>query len=197
LGAGRINVFASLDQQIVTTVIQQGDLVQVQETGIVYYINGGKRQSISPFVRNQRFPNVQVKQVSTADLAKFPEGGYAEPLDGTLVKSPNNPTVYFMSKGLRLPVTYQVFTMRGLNFGDVVSVVDNELNSWLVGSFLTPPEGILVKTAKNPTVYWVIGGVLHPINYAFYIDRGLNIFPVTVVSDNDLKNFSKGEAYVK
>jgi hypothetical protein len=72
-----------------------------------------------------------------------------------------------------------------------------EVSSWLTASFLTPPEGQLVRTVKNPTVYWVVGGALHPINYAFFIQRGLSVFPILSVSDNDVKSFSKGEPYIR
>jgi hypothetical protein len=101
-----------------------------------------------------------------------------------------------MSKGLRLPVTYQVFLLRGFNFADVHTLSYTEVNSWLLGSFLAPPEGTLLRTGKNPTVYWVVGGVLHPINYNFYLSRGLQVFPVVYVADQDIASFSKGDAYI-
>jgi hypothetical protein len=177
--------------------VQEGDLVQVQSAGQTYYITGGKRRPVSPFVKSQRFPNASPKSVALADLDKFPEGPYLEPLDGTLVKYDNDPTVYYMSKGLRLPVTGQVFGLYHFSFSDVHSLSYLEINSWLVGSFLTPPEGTLLRTVKSQTVYWTVGGVLHPINYGFYIGRGLNVFPVIYASDEDVKSFPKGEPYIR
>jgi hypothetical protein len=144
----------------------------------------------------QRFPNVTPKTVAQSNLNNFPEGDYAAPLDGTLVKLDAGAAVYYMSKGLRLPVTYQVFLLRGFNFADVHTLSYTEVNSWLLGSFLAPPEGTLLRTGKNPTVYWVVGGVLHPINYNFYLSRGLQVFPVVYVADQDIASFSKGDAYI-
>jgi subtilisin family serine protease len=194
LGAGRINVANSLDKAI--AAIFEGDVVQVEGQTVLYLINGGKRQLITPFVRNQRFSGVVPKLVTQADLDIFPEGPFAEPLDGTLIKADNSGTVYFMSKGLRLPVTFQVFQLYGLNFKSVVTLSASEVNAWIAGSFLTPPEGSLVRTPKNPTVYWVVNKTLHPINFGFYTQRGLNIFPVIYVSDEDMRGFSKGDAYI-
>jgi len=71
------------------------------------------------------------------------------------------------------------------------------MNSWITGDFFPPLEGTLLRTQKDRTVYWVVGGVLHPINYNFYLDRGLNIFPVIYVSDSDLPRFPRGEAYIR
>ncbi len=193
LGSGRINVANSL-RDIIPTLVD-GDVVQVNNSGDWYLINGGKRQIISPFVRSQRFVGVTPKQVFYSEIERFSEGSFAEPKDGTLVKSPDNSTVYFMSKGLRLPVTYQIFQLYHFDFKNVFTLSPAEVNSWVMGGFLTPPEGTLVRTPKNQTVYWVVGQVLHPINYKFYIDRGLNIFSVIYVPDNDLTKLPTGESY--
>lgn len=194
LGAGRINVAASLEKQI--SLIDDGDIVQVIGTNDVYYINGGKRQRISAFVRGQRFKNQELKQVALSDIENFPEGSYAEPLDGTLVQQPNDATVYYMQDGLRRPLTYQVFNMRGFKFADITTVTNVELNSWIVGSFLTPPEGTLVRTTTNQTVYWTVGETIHPVNYKFYVERGLQNFPVIYTSESDINSYPKGDPFV-
>jgi hypothetical protein len=145
---------------------------------------------------NQRFLGVARRPVTSTDLEKFPEGSYAEPLEGTLVKVPDSPTVYYIEKGLRRPVTGQVFQLRKFNFNNVHVLSSTEVYSWIEGSFLTPPEGTLVRTAKSPTVYWTVGGVLHPINQQFWLDRGLNIFPVIFIPDADLNKYPIGDAYI-
>jgi hypothetical protein len=196
LGAGRINVAKSLEQQLYT--FSDGDVVGIISTNQLYYINGGRRHLIVPFVFNQRFSATPQKTVpDIGALDAFPEGSFAEPKDGTLIKQDGNQTVYAMQKGLKLPVTYQVFLLRGYKFTDVVSLPVFEINSWITGSFLAPPEGTLVRTGGNPTVYWVVDDVLHPINFGFYQQQGLNVFPVVYISDVDLKGFSKGEAYIR
>jgi predicted DNA-binding protein (UPF0251 family) len=196
LGAGRINVAKSIEQQIYT--FGDGDVVKVLESGQQFYINGGRRHAITQFVLTQRFSGKPQQSVpSIVSLEAYPEGNFAEPLDGTLIKQNQDATVYYMDKGLKLPVTYQVFQQRGFSFSNVVSLSNEEVSSWLTGSFLTPPDGSLVRTSGNQTVYWVVSGVLHPINFKFYIEQGLNIFPVVYISDVDLKGFSKGEAFVR
>lgn len=197
LGAGRINVKKSLDIQNDTPQLADGDLVQSSSGGQIYQILGGQRRPVSPFVQNQRFVAANIKTVSDSQLVVFPIGPYATPLEGTLVKDTQDPTVYIISQGLKLPVTYQIFLNRKLSFNSVSTVSFTELNSWVTGNFLPPVEGTLVKAAKNKTVFWTVGQVLHPINYGFFIDRGLNVFPIMVASDNDIANFPKGEAYIR
>lgn len=194
LGAGRINVAKSLETKI--SAISDGDVVQIEGTMDFYLINGGKKQRLSPFVRDQRYRFKTVIQATKSDLENFPEGSYAEPVDGTLVKSPNDPAVYMMQSGLRSPITYQVFMLRNLSFTNVITLTNVEVESWVTGSFLIPPDGTMIRSTTNPTVYWTVGGVLHPVNGKFYIDRGLNIFHVIYMSDKDITKFQKGDSYI-
>lgn len=195
LGAGRINAGKSLERQI--AVIDDGDVVQVEGTLNFYLISGGKRHRISPFVKEQRFKSLDVKTVSLADVETFPEGPYAEPLNGTLVKMPNNDTVYYIKAGLRYPVTAQVFAMRKYKFSDVVTLTNVEVGSWIEASLLTPPDGVLVRGMKNQTVYWVLNNTLHALNAKFYHDRGLDTFPITLYHDSEINNFPKGDSYIQ
>ena len=197
LGSGRINAQKSLDLQTDTPIAQEGDLVEQEGDTVVYYISGGQKRPVSTFVQNQRFSGVAIRSIPAAALDTFPLGPYATPNDGTLVKTDSDNTVYFMQQGLKLPVTFAVFSQRKFNFSDVNTVSFSELNSWVSGNFLPPAEGSLVKTQNNKTVYWVVDQVLHPVNYAFYVDQGLKIFPIFVVQDKDLENFPKGDAYIR
>jgi hypothetical protein len=197
LGAGRIDVVKSL-QTAISPNFNEGDLIKVSDlNGAVYEILGGQKRLVSPFVFNQLFSGSILKTAVSVQLASFSEGPYVTPTDGTLVKFDKSPTVYIIQNGQKLPVTYGVFLQRRFSFAAVNTLSYEELNSWVTGSFLPPTEGTLVKSAGNKTVYWVVGQVLHPINYAFYLDRGLNIFPIMTVPNNDIASYPKGEAYIR
>ena len=197
LGSGRINVVKSL-QDTISPAFNEGDLVKVVDSNSqIYEILGGQKRLVSPFVFNQRFSATQLKSVISSQLAGYPDGPYVTPNDGTLVKFDQDPTVYIIQNGQKLPITYQVFNQRGLNFQNVNTVSYEELDSWVTGSFLPPTEGTLIRGQKNITVYWVVGQVLHPVNFQFYLDRGLNIFPIMTVPDNDIAGYPKGDAYIR
>lgn len=195
LGAGRINVLNSLEKNILNERVKEGSLVQTP-SGAVYYMSGGKRQPVSLFVKEQRFKQIAPAAVEESEIAQFPLGAYAEALEGTLFKLPNSPTVFYMGRGIKYPVTGQVFALRMLSFASVQVLSPEEAQSWVTGPFLPPPDGMLVKTAQNPTVYWIIGSSLHPVNYEYYMRRGLSALPITVIPDADLKSFPVGEAYI-
>jgi hypothetical protein len=197
LGSGRINVERSIETAIITSNVLDGDLISVTGKNIAYHIVGGQKRLVSNFVLGQKFPHSSLKSLPETALVNVPEGPAETPLNGTLVKTPLDPTVYVTINGQKLPVTYQVFLQRNFSFSNVNSIDPQEVSAWPLGNFLPPVDGTLLRTAKNKTVYWVVGGILHPINYNFYIEKGLSIFPVLFVGDNDIQNFPKGEAFIK
>ncbi len=197
IGFGRIDVMNALDQVINrVNLIKEGDLVSVSETGLIYYISGGQRQRVSDSILKQRFNNQTPRQVSDYELSGFASGPWALPLNGSLVKTPNDPTLYYISEGLKRPVTASVFSQIKDSQSSILLVTTEELNSWVSGKFLAPTEGTLVK-GKQQTVYWVVDGALHPINYAFWKDKGLDIFPILYVPESDIPNYAIGSAYIR
>ncbi|MBL8030620.1 MAG: S8 family serine peptidase, partial [Candidatus Doudnabacteria bacterium] len=168
IGSGLIDVPASLSQTIPHLDVIEGDVVRALGQTQVYLISSGQRRPISPFVFNERFLDTVIKDVPLDSLERVPVGPYVMPKVGTLVKSLNLPTVYYVSEGLKLPITAQIFKQRGFDFKDVKFVDSLEIDSWVTGKFLTPKEGTLVKRQGSQTLYWTLGNVLHPVNMAFY-----------------------------
>lgn len=195
LGAGRINAETAVNSKLDEAQIKEGDLVVSAETDRIYLISGGKKLPVSSFVKNQRYETIVPKRFSENELSKFSEGTYALPEDGTLVKQDSDPTVFIISKGLKIPISYEVFLMQQFSFNHVQTVSLPEINSWVTGALLLPPEGVLIKAPNNPTVYWVIDNALHPISARFFEDRGLNIFPIVFIPDLQIAMMSKGESY--
>jgi len=197
LGAGKINPVKSMTAPFSVDGLKEGDLVRVENTSSIYKITGGKKLPISPFVINRRYLDTPVKTVSQNQLVNFPEGPFVAPQDGTLVKLSTEPAVYYMYSGQKMLVTYGIFKQRGFDFKAVNTVDFSEYNSWVTSSFLPPSDGAIVRGYKNPTVYWVISGVLHPVNYAFFKDKGLDKFALIRVQDKDLERMSKGEPFLR
>lgn len=196
IGSGRINVVRSLDPALVAvTPVNEGDVVRDNSTGVVYYISGGKKDQVSSFVLNQKFSYVPIKTVEPEALVNFPLGAYALPNQNTVVKSPGSPTVYVMVDGIKRPLTFQVYQQR--NISQVAVLSDAELASWITGQFMPPLEGTIVKTKSGKTLYWVIDGLFHPMNYAFWVDRGLQGRPIMIIADNDLRSYPSGNAFIR
>jgi hypothetical protein len=197
IGSGRINAFKAFDESLAISALKEGELVMSENDSTLYYITGGVRQPVTPFVRQQRFSGSEIRIVSEVQLNSLPIGSHALPIDGTYMKSFREQTVYAIINGYKRPVTYQVYLQRAIKPEQINSVDDQELGIRITGTFLPPLEGTLVKSSSNPTVFWVVDGLLHPINYNFWVEKGLNIFPIMVMSSNDLKGYAQGNAYVR
>ena len=196
IGAGRISVAKSLEPNLIE-IFSEGDLVRISDQpGLVYLVSGGQKRMVSTFVYNQKYLNAKFKTADLAHLDYLPQGAYATPMDGTLIKISGSPAVYMIQNGKKMPITLNIFKQRKLSFSQVNTVGFDEFNSWGLGSLLPPSDGAVVKSAKNKTVYWVVGQVLHPISQKYFNDRGLKIFPIVVLPDNEIKNFSKGDPYL-
>ncbi len=197
LGSGRINAFKALDPSLLSSELKDGEIAQSNETGETYYISGGQRMPISQFVYNQRFSGADPIKVPESQLDALPLGPYALPLENTIVKSLSSQTVYIIAGGFKRPLTFQVFKQRNIQNNQIAIVTQQELDSWLTGKFFPPNEGTLVRAPVNKTVYWVVDGLLHPINYQFWVDRGLDIFPIMIMSDQDISGFAQGNSFIR
>jgi len=195
IGKGRINAYAALDPSL-TIVLQEGTLAEAQNSSQEYFISGGQKHPVSQFVSQQRFGPEQPRMVPAYVLDAIPTGSYTLPNEGTLVKSPQNPTVYEIMNGLKRPITFQVWQQRGFQPAQVNILSDVEMTSWLSGTFLPPIEGTLVRDRRSSTVYWVVDGLLHPVNRGYFIRHGLDTLPVVILNGNDLKGYAVGNAFV-
>ena len=197
IGSGRINALAALDPNLIQTTIPDGSLVAYAPTSQLYYIRNGKKLPVDAFVKAQQFANSIPQIYPEYVLDPIPTGPPAAPLDGTLIRGFTSSTVYEVLNGLKQPITYQVFTQRNLSFPNVMYASDSDLADWITGNFLPPVDGTLVRAKQNKTVYWVLDGLLDPINYAFYTQKGLNIFPIVIIPDSDLQGYANGDALIR
>lgn len=197
LGAGRINAKKAIYNSLGTSLIKDNDLVSLGQNQQVYQLVGSQKRPVSQFVLNQRFSQSQIKTITSAQLANFSDGPNVLPSEDTLVKAQGSPAVYIIKRGQKQPITYQIFRQRNFDFARVAELPQSEISTWQTGSLLPPSEGSVVKAANKQTIYWVVGETLHPVNGAFYAQTGLKIFPLLLVSANDLSGFAQGEPYIR
>ena len=197
IGSGRINALTALDPNLIQTTIADGSLVAYAPTSQLYYIRNGKKLPVDAFVKAQQFANVIPQIYPEYVLDPIPTGSPLTPLDATLIRGFNSSTVYEVLHGIKQPITYQVFTQRNLSFPSVLYASDSDLSDWITGNFLPPVDGTLVRAKQNKTVYWVLNGLFNPINYAFYTQKGLNIFPIVIIPDADIQGYAMGDALIR
>lgn len=182
LGKGRVNAFSALSPK----PILDGSVTKDSATGSLYLIEGGKKRPISNFVFQQRgFTEGQVVVQTDGQLNSVPLGNPLMPYEGTLVKSPDSPTVYIINQDLKRPLTFLVFQSRGYNFSDVKTIPTADLTAMPTGEWYWPPDGTMVVVKGNPTIYVMDDGVKRPVTYFVFIQRKLSFSRVVNVTQDE------------
>ncbi len=112
---------------------------------------------------------------------------------GELVMFSGNPTVYLVQNGWLVPFSgAQVFMARGYNWVSVQTVPSVLFNSRDVAPDpVTVPDGSLIKSPDNPTVYLVVGGQKSGIPSISVLDSlGLNLNKLIILSDKEIAGYA-------
>ncbi len=179
LGSGRVNALRG----IVPQPILNGSLVREALSGNIYSVSNNTKRLVSSFVMNQRGldPNKIINDTH-GQLANFILGSALPPLDGTLIKVPDDPEVYIILQELKHPLTYLVFISRGLKFSDIKIVSQTDINSYAEGDWYWPPDDTTVLIKGNPLVFVMNQQVAKPVTYFVFIQRHLSFNKIISVS---------------
>ncbi len=101
-----------------------GALLQDNTTGGVYYVKNGKKYPIwSKKLIDLYYSHKKITPVDPDELAQYPTGKPVKLQDGELVKSHNDPTVYFISNGLKRPIaSAQTFESLGYQWKNIIEI---------------------------------------------------------------------------
>ncbi|MFA6603571.1 MAG: hypothetical protein WCT10_01860 [Patescibacteria group bacterium] len=100
-----------------------GQLVQNNETGGVYYAEAGVKHPIwDKAVLAANYPGRKIQALSPAELEKLVLGEPVRLADGVLVKTPDQPSVFVISNGKKLPIpTEEVFVAYGYKWENIIT----------------------------------------------------------------------------
>ncbi len=155
--------------------------------GQLFVIEDSARKNISSFVAAQRkLDPVAAVIVPDDEITSYKDGGRALPLDGTLVKSSDNPAVYIITNDQKRLLSGFIFKQRGLKFADVLTAQPGELDTYPAGLLMTPLDGTLVKSAASPAVYHVGNGKLEPLTLFVFTERGFRFKDVVSIAAGEI-----------
>ena len=181
LGRGRINAYKAVTTPSVFTT---GNLVRDAE-GNIYLIERGLRRPVSALVYKQRFAGIVAAVAAQGDFDAIPPGDPVLPIDGTVIKDSQNPTVFLVEGGVKRAMSYLAFVSRRLKFQDVVVLPAEEVAKYVSGTDAPVIDGALVKSANNPAVYVINKGTRQLLSYFVFQKRFLSP-SVAVLSDDEL-----------
>lgn len=185
LGSGRVNAQAALTPQ----PIIENSLVREASSGNIYLVSNSVKRLVTGFVFNQRgFIASSIINEVNGQLQNFAAGTPLPPLEGTLLKRADDPTVYVVNQELIRPLTYLVFVSRGFSFADVKTISAEELSLLIPGDWYWPPDGTLVLVEGDPTVFVMDQQVRRPVTFFVFQQRRLSFSRVVKVSLSDFSH---------
>ncbi len=130
-----------------------GALVHAKENNQLYYITDGVYQLVShPLIAQNRFPNLEIQEVSITSLATTTPGTPLLLKDGTLMGSTLTNKIYVIERGRKRHIpTEEAFVALGYNLKNVLWVDEfTELNHPTGNPLSVPLESIENGPSLNP-----------------------------------------------
>jgi hypothetical protein len=193
LGRGRVNAKAAVQNLASPNPPSpiggtEGNLL-VTPSGRYYIREALGLRPVSLFVLRQRgIDPSQARLIAESDAAGA-QDSWLPPAHGTLVKAPNDPTVFFMEGVKKRPITFFTFIRRGFDWKGIVELSLAELASWEQGDFLPPPDGTLVKASDSPAVFFLENGMKRWISLDVFRIRQLRFQNVISLSPAETASY--------
>lgn len=131
----------------------------------------------------------EVVPVTNEEIAFFAAGSPITPQSlapiGSLLQNPETFGIFFVKDGVKYPLIAP--ELLSLNYPQLRArkASLDELNRYEKGSPALLNDGVLVKTADNPTVYVTANGILHPIDSEFtFITLGYEWEKIHLITGN-------------
>lgn len=173
-----------------------GTLIKGDSSAAIYLVQDSSIHAISyPIFIHRKFSFANVVTVPQAELESYSQGTYVTALNGTLIMSEINPTVYIIDADLKRPISGPVFLARKLSFAKILKLSDGEVAGIPSGPYLTPPEQTGFKTASSAQVWWYRDNLKHTVSAFVFQQRGVANFPFLILSDEEVANIPTGAAF--
>lgn len=121
--------FETLNPITTASVYPQGNLLELETNGAMYFIQDGKRhQILDETILEAHFPNQPLEKALPIAVEQYQEGDVLLYPDGYIVKG-ESPAVYVISEGKKRPIVSEsVFLSYGWSWDDVIQTTDKILN---------------------------------------------------------------------
>ncbi len=158
----------------------------------VYIVENAQLRLVSALVFEQRGLAGKVQIIPDDELALYTKGGFLPPLDGTMVKSPTDPTVSLIASRIRRPIpSLAVFKTYGQTFADIKTISDDEFNAIPLGSLAEPKDTTYYKVAESGVQFLYRNGSSHYI--APFVAKQRGITPDVTLAESEHRSWPEGE----
>ena len=171
-----------------------GTVIKTSKSDDIYVLDNGNKRLFSTFVATQRKLNVSAAvTVSKKEFDSYETADPMTPIDGTLIKGDDSGSVFLVKNSQKRPISYNIFVQQKFSFANVVTLPQDEVDSYDTGGFVPPTEGTLVTGETDGTVYMIEGDLKRPISYEMFIANKFSFAKILKLSDDEIKAFATGE----
>lgn len=136
-------------------------LVKKQGDPSVYFIENGKKRQVGSAALFDLLGFVwsKIKTLADTEIDNFLAGNAMTYPDGSLVKSSQSPAVFLISNQQLHPIlSAEIFESLNFSWNKIATLAQNEMASLAIGEPARYPDGTLLKTKENPSVYVIKNG---------------------------------------
>lgn len=170
----------------------EGTVLRGLNSPEVYVVENAQLRLVSALVFEQRGLAGKVQIVPEEELAQWPKGGFLPPLDGTMVKSPSDPTVSLIAARIKRPIpSLAVFKTYGATFADIKTISDDELNAITQGAMAEPKDNTYYKVDESGVQFVYRNNSSHYI--AGFVAKQRGITPDVILSEAEHKTWPEGD----
>jgi len=169
----------------------EGTILRGQTDQSVYVVENSRLKLFSAFTFAQRkITGKQITLVPDSEVATYEKQGFVSPLDNTLVKAQNSGTVYLIDKGLKHPLTAELFKNKGLSFKNVAVLSSEEVGALPIGAYATPKDKTWLANKQTGELYYFKEGSLHKISP--FVAKQKSITPDYSFSSSEINEWQIG-----
>ena len=136
-------------------------LVTVENSPAVYIIQDAKRKEFTSAVLFEKsgYNWNEIIEIDKMELSSYPRSGRALYPDGLLIRSIDDPNVYFLESGKKRKINSENLLKKlGYGWGDIVSINPGEMKDYPDGKMMIYPNGTLIQREGFPIIFKIESG---------------------------------------
>ncbi len=170
----------------------EGTVLKGAKSAQVYIVENSQLRMISSTVLAQRGLSNKIQTISEEELASYPKGGYLVPVDGSMIKSQKDATVYLIANRIRRPIpSLLVFKTYGKSFSDIQILGNEEVDAIPAGNFAEPKDSTYYQVAGSGELYIYRNASKHYI--APFVAKQRSITPDVTLESSESKVWQEGD----
>lgn len=178
-------------------VYRDGTLIADKSSEEMYLVKDKQRREITSekLLAVLGYQKSKVLSITEDEINHFPVGKKMVYPDGTLISAEDSPAIYLVKNGKKKTITSAVlFEKLGYKWSGVVNISEDEANDHPSEGNVLYPDGILIKSTADPTVYLLEAGKKRKITSGVLFEElGYEWSKITSAHPDEMKEYSLGK----